>query len=222
MVNPFWKYVFIALWLFGSKLNGQNDTFWIGESLSEIVFSHGRWFIQTKYLSTVIKEENSKYYTVDDVTGKIRHELDFEQLNVGLDTLKLTLGLKILLFVKPTIIADNQFGFHAFEYAVLDPWGVEWTKYHLNRYGLFRKSNSMNKTLVEKIIPKEQLAEFEILFRKIDIINMNEASGWRNVCSDNDYSFTFWNTSGRPYNYTSVHTRRQLIPIQKFIVGLEN
>lgn len=220
-VNMLYKYAIIIIMLISSNLSGQNSSIWIGENLTEITLNSGKWFYQSKGQNYLVKEVESKYYVIDEISGAPRYEIGFEKLSPEIDTIKLKKGLTIHLFIKPNLLNRNNFRFHSFEFAILGASGNVQTKYHLNKFGIFRKSNFKNETLIEQKVTNEQLNQFENLFQKIDIRNMKKAQGRRNNCDNLEYSFTFWDLNGKNYQYIAIDFRQQLLPIKEFIIDLE-
>ena len=215
------KYITIVILLISSSLMGQDNSIWIGENLTEIMFESGKWVYQSENWVHELKDVGSKYFIIDEINGEIRNEIGFEKLDVNLDTIKLLKGLSVNLFVKSELLIENNFKFHAFELDLLGQFGTVETKYHLNKYGLFRKSNLKNKTIIEKEVTAEKLSEFEKIIKKIDIKNMEKANGMRNNCDNKEYSFTFWDMNGKKYNFVSIRVRKQLMPIKEFMINLE-
>ena len=211
--------IFFTLLYF--DLFGQNDSIWIGDNLTEILYNNKKWYYQAEDWGTSITVENSKYYVVDDLSN-YKYEINFVNLDKGLDTLILRKNRTYLLFIRPSLIRTSNFRFQAFEYAVLDQFGQSTLSYNLNSYGLFRKSNSKNETLTEAYITSDQLNSFLGLLHPIDIINMDKASGERNFCNDPEYRFIFWDQGGREYQFISKFPRNQLKPLIEFITALNN
>ncbi len=202
-------------------LFGQSDSVWIGDNLTEILYTNNKWYYQTEDWGTYITVENSKYYVVEELSNT-KYELNFINLNKELDTLILRKDRTFLLFIKPSLIRTSNFRFQAFEYSVHDQFGQPLISYNLNRYGLFRKSNSKNETLAEGYVTSDQLHSFLDLINPIDIKNMDKASGERSFCNDPEYSLKFWNQDGHEYQFISRFPRKQLTPLIEFITSLNN
>lgn len=211
--------IFFTLLCF--DLFGQNDSIWIGDNLTEILYSNKEWYYQAEDWGTYITVENSKYYVPEGLSNH-KYELHFVNLDKELDTLILKKDRTFLLFVRPSLIRASDFRFQAFEYAELDQFGQTLISYNLNRYGLFRKSNTKNETLAESYVTSEQLHSFLDLLHPIDIENMNKASGERSFCNDPEYRIKFWNQDGHEYQFISRFPRKQLTPLIKFITTLNN
>lgn len=203
------------------KLLGQNDSLWIGDLLTEISYANNKWYYQDVDWGKEIIVENSRYYTIEELSG-YKLEFPFEKLDPELDTLILKNGRTFHLFIRPALIHNSNFKFQAFEYAELDTYGQVTLSFNLNRYGHFRKANYKNETLVEKDLTDEQLNSFLELLHPIDIKNMNEASGRRNICDNKEYSFTFWDVNGGVYQYISMYQRKQLMPLSEFVTNLND
>lgn len=211
--------IFFTLFCF--DLFGQNDSIWIGDNFTEVLYINNKWFYQAEDWGTYITVENSKYYVLDELSNH-KYEIPFVNLNKGLDTLILKRGRTFLLFIRPSLIRTSNFRFQAFEYAVLNQFSQPTISYTLNRYGLFRKSNFKNETLAELYVTSDQLHTFLDLLNPIDIKNMDKASGERSFCNDPEYSLKFWDQGGLEYQFVSRFPRKQTAPLIEFITTLNN
>ncbi len=204
------------------EINAQIDALWVGENLNEIYFEDGKWIYQTENDFYEVHEIDSKYYKIPEfLGGKHKWEIGFEKLSTSLDTLYLKKGLTTKLFVKADKIEFRKFKFYAFEYDLLGSFRNVKTKYHLNQFGIFRKSNAKNETLIEEAVSTEVLESFYRLLKRIDLYNLKKAGGMSNNCDNQEYRFTFWDLSGNRYEYSSIWVRKQLKPIQNFITEIE-
>lgn len=98
--------LFTYLWL---ELFGQNDSIWIGDNLTEILYANKTWHYQAEEWGTYINVENSKYYIQEELS-KHKYEIHFERLDQALDTIILKKDRTYLLFIRQ--LCANLFKIH--------------------------------------------------------------------------------------------------------------
>ena len=210
------RVVYFFFWVFNLyvvNLYAQyQQPIWIGASLTEVYFANGKWMYQSENEVREIGKVDSSYYVLGKLTLEPRYEIGFQRLEANLDTIILHQKWGVKLFLKPELVPENKFKWHSFEFDILDAYGLVKTKYHLNKYGVFRMSNRRNETLIEKNISEIRLNDFLSMIGKIDVYGIEKAKGWRNNCDEQEYSFTFWDWNGKRLNYTAISIRKQLVP----------
>jgi len=112
---------------------------------------------------------------------------------------------------------DKPIKYVYFVYELLDSWRGTIEKIEFNKYGILRKSNRENKTLIEFEVNKDDLENFEEIISKLDIANIYATDRMMNMCNDNDHSFTFIDTNKQRYNYTAIAVRKSLEPVLDFL-----
>lgn len=193
---------------------------WIGSNLTEVYFAEdrGTWFYQSERTRQAVHIDDDGYHSKEWKNRRIT--LNFENLDVNLDTIKLNKGLTTHLFIKPHLVQHQKFNFYAIEYVLIDTWGSVSETYNVNKHGVFRKSDYKNNTLIERQIDTIQLENLMKIIRTVDVKNIDKASGRINNCDQMEHRFTFIDNFGNQKSYKAIHIRKQLDPIRHLMLNL--
>jgi len=143
-----------------------------------------------------------------------RGQIKAKYLDLNQDSLIIKFKLNDYLFVRKKIFeVEDEINFNSVEYLLLDSWRGTVVKIEYNKYGIIRKSDGKNSTLIEFEVSKKDGIIIKNILSKIDIKNIYATDRIMNICNDNDHSFTFIDNNKTRYNYTAISIRKSLLPL---------